>query len=142
MTEVTYKDFSRLAKKRGWTVGMLVELFKSKTGIEDRSDKHPEPLSSYFERVLSCQWFNPETRRMEDRGNVVISYRSIIEFYLKELHAAEGPIIRVEQPVRLNRHGGHRRGAGRKKVYATHAEKVHEYRKRKKPVSVYTKSSL
>jgi hypothetical protein len=34
--EITYKDFSRLAKKRGWTVEMLVELFKSKTGIEDR----------------------------------------------------------------------------------------------------------
>jgi hypothetical protein len=142
MTEVTYKDFSRLAKKRSWTVDMLVELFKGKTGIEDRSDKYHEPLASYFERVLSCLWLNPETRRMEDRGNVVISYRSIIEFYLKELHAAEGPVIRLEQPVRRNRHGGHRQGAGRKKVYATCAEKVHEYRKRKKQVSVYTKSSL
>ena len=140
-TEITYKNFSRLAKKRGWTVEMLVELFKGKTGIEDRSDKHQEPLASYFERVLSCQWLNPETRRMEDRSNVVIAYRSIIEFYLKELHAAEGPVIRVEQSVRRN-HGGHRQGAGRKKVYATHAEKAREYRKRKKRVSVYTKSSL
>jgi hypothetical protein len=139
--EITYKDFSRLTKKRGWTVEMLVELFKGKTGIEDHSDKHHEPLASYFERVLSCQWLNPETRRMEDRSNVVIAYRSIIEFYLKELHAAEGPVIRVEQSVRRN-HGGHRHGAGRKKVYVTHAEKVHEYRKRKKRVSVYTKSSL
>src|SRR5262247_1046660 len=85
MTEVTWGDFSRLAKKRGWTVEMLVELFKGKTGIEDRSDKYHEPLASYFERVLSRQWLNPETKRMEDRSNVVIAHRSIIEFYLKEL---------------------------------------------------------
>jgi hypothetical protein len=85
MTEVTYKDFSRLAKKRSWTVYMLVELFKGKTGIEDRSDKYHEPLASYFERVLFCQWLNPETKRMEDRSRILIAYRSIIEFYLKEL---------------------------------------------------------
>jgi hypothetical protein len=139
--EITYKDFSRLAKKRGWTAEMLVELFKGKIGTDDRSKYH-EPLRSYFERVLSCQWLNPEARRMEDRSNVVIPYCSIIAFYLKELHAAEDPVIMVEQPVRRNRHGGHRQGAGRKKVYATHAEKVHEYRKRKKLVTVYTKSSL
>jgi len=60
MTEVTYRDFSRLAKKRGWTVEMLVELFKGKTGIEDRRDEYHEPLASYYERVLSCQWLNPE----------------------------------------------------------------------------------
>jgi len=34
-----------------------------------------------------------------------------------------------------------REGAGRKRVYATQAEKVHEYRKRMKRVAVYTKSS-
>jgi hypothetical protein len=79
---------------------MLVELFKGKTGIEDRSDKYHEPLASYFERVLSCQWLNPETRRMEDRSNVVIPNRSIIEFYLKELHITEGPVMRVAQPAR------------------------------------------
>jgi len=142
MMEVTYKDFSRLAKKRGWTVEMLVELFKGKTGIKDRSDNYHEPLTSYFARVLSCQWLNPETRRMEDRSHVVIAYRSIIEFYLRELHAAEGPVIRVDQAVRRNRHGGHRQGAGRKKLYASEAEKKHEYRKRKSGVSVSTKSSL
>jgi len=76
MTEVTCGDFSRLAKKRGWTVEMLVELFKGKTGIEDRSDKYHESLPSYFERVLSRQWLNPETRRMEDRRNVVDMARS------------------------------------------------------------------
>jgi hypothetical protein len=140
--EITYKDFSRLAKKRGWTAEMLVELFKGEIGIEDRSHKYHEPLASLFERVLSCRWLNPEARRMEDRRKVVIPYGSIVAFYLKELHAAEDRFIMVEQPVRRNRHGGQRQGAGRKKVYATHAEKVHEYRKRKKPVTVYTKSSL
>jgi hypothetical protein len=37
--EITFKDFSRLAKKRGWTVEMLVELFKGKTGIEDEQSR-------------------------------------------------------------------------------------------------------
>src|SRR5262245_14371324 len=132
---VTYGDFSRLAKKRGWTGEMLVELFKGKTGIEDRSDRYHEPLASYFERLLSRQWLNPETKRMEDRSNVVIARRSVIEFYLKELRAAEVPIIGVEQAVRRNRHGGHRQGAGRKKVYATEAKRKHEYRKQKNGVS-------
>ena len=140
MTEVTYEDFSQLAKKRGWTVEMLVELFKGKTGIEDRSDKYHESLASYFERVLSRQWLNAETRRMEDRSNVVIAYGSIIEFYLKELR--EVLVVGVAELVKRNRHGGQREGAGRKKLYATEAEKKHEYRRRKSGVTVSTKSSL
>lgn len=56
MREVTYREFSKLANKRGWTVEMLVELFKGRTGIEDR-------------------------------GSAVIAYRSVIEFYRKELQA-------------------------------------------------------
>ena len=140
MRDVTSGDFSRLAKKRGWTVEMLVELFKSKTGIEDRSDKYHESLASYFERVLSRQWLNAETRRMEDRSNVVIAYGSIIEFYLKELR--EVLVVGVAELVKRNRHGGQREGAGRKKLYATEAEKKHEYRRRKSGVTVSTKSSL
>jgi len=140
MRDVTSGDFSRLAKKRGWTVEMLVELFKSKTGIEDRSDKYHESLASYFERVLSRQWLNAETRRMEDRSNVVIAYGSIIEFYLKELR--EVLVVGVAELVKRNRHGGQREGAGRKKLYVTSAEKKHEYRRRKSGVTVSTKSSL
>ena len=30
---VTYRDFSRLGKKRGWTVDMLVELFKGRLAL-------------------------------------------------------------------------------------------------------------
>jgi hypothetical protein len=33
---------------------------------------------------MSCQWRNPNTGRFEDRGDVVIPYKSVIEFYLKE----------------------------------------------------------
>jgi Arc/MetJ-type ribon-helix-helix transcriptional regulator len=33
---------------------------------------------------MSCQWRNPDTGRFEDRSDVVIPYRSVIEFYLKE----------------------------------------------------------
>ena len=33
---------------------------------------------------MSCQWRNPDTGRFEDRGDVVIPYRSVLEFYFKE----------------------------------------------------------
>jgi len=33
---------------------------------------------------MSCQWRNPDTARFEDRGDVVIPYKSVIDFYLKE----------------------------------------------------------
>ena len=38
---------------------------------------------------MSCQWRNPDTGRFEDRSDVVIPYKSVIEFYLKELHYLE-----------------------------------------------------
>jgi hypothetical protein len=40
---------------------------------------------NFFERVMSCRWRNPETGRYQDRGGVVIPYRSVIEFYRREL---------------------------------------------------------
>src|SRR5262249_18635001 len=89
MRLVTYREFSRLGKKRGWTVEMLAELFKGKIGHDDRAGYFHESLKNYFERILTCRWLNPETRRTEDRSNVVIAYRSVIEFYERELHASE-----------------------------------------------------
>jgi hypothetical protein len=50
---------------------------------------------SFFERVMSCQWRNPDTGRFENRGDVVIPYRSVIEFYLKELNYLEDSKKRV-----------------------------------------------
>lgn len=70
MTEVTLKDFSTLAKKRGWTKEHLAELFRKK--IEEPSE--------FFDRVLSCK------SKGEDRSSMVIPYSTVIEFYRKEVH--------------------------------------------------------
>jgi hypothetical protein len=79
MREVTLKDFQKLMAKRRRTVDDLVDIFRGK--LDDSR--------SFFERVMSCQWRNPETGRFEDRSDVVIPYKSVIEFYLKELHYLE-----------------------------------------------------
>jgi hypothetical protein len=75
MSEITFREFAELMAKRRRTVDDLVDLFRGK--LEDSR--------SFFERVMSCQWRNPETGRYEDRGGVVIPYRSVIEFYRREL---------------------------------------------------------
>lgn len=73
MKEITFREFRKLMMKQGRTVDDLVDLFRGQ--LDDSRD--------FFERVMSCQWRNPETRRYEDRGDVVIPYRCVIEFYLK-----------------------------------------------------------
>ena len=60
--------------KRKRTVDDLVDIFRGK--LDDSR--------SFFERVMSCQWRKPDTGRFEDRSEVVIPYKSVIEFYLKE----------------------------------------------------------
>jgi hypothetical protein len=79
MREVTFKEFQKLMAKRRRTVDDLVDIFRGK--LDDSR--------SFFERVMSCQWRNPDTGRFEDRGDVVIPYKSVIEFYLKERHYLE-----------------------------------------------------
>jgi hypothetical protein len=74
MPEVTFRDFQKLMLKRKRTVDDLVDIFHGKLD-ENRS---------FFERVMSCQWRNSDTGRHDDRGDVVIPYRSVIEFYFKE----------------------------------------------------------
>jgi hypothetical protein len=74
MSEVTFKDFQRVMLKRKRTVDDLVDIFYGK--LDDNR--------SFFERVMSCQWRNPDTGRYEDRSDVVIPYKSVIDFYLKE----------------------------------------------------------
>jgi len=71
--EITFKDFQFIAKKRGLTKEMLVDSFHGK--IEEPTD--------FFERVMTCK------HKGEDLSTVVIPYRSVIEFYLKELHYLE-----------------------------------------------------
>jgi hypothetical protein len=77
--EVTFKDFQKLMIKRRRSVDDLVDTFRGK--LDDSR--------SFFERVTSCQWRNPDTGRYEDRSDVVIPYKSVIEFYLKELQYLE-----------------------------------------------------
>jgi len=79
MREVTFKDFQKLMAKRRRTVDDLMDIFRGK--LDDSR--------SFFDRVMSCQWRNPDTGRFEDRSDVVIPYKSVIEFYLKELHYLE-----------------------------------------------------
>jgi hypothetical protein len=79
MREVTFKDFQKLMSKRRRTVDDLVDIFRGK--LDDSR--------SFFERVMSCQWRNPDAGRFEDRSDVVIPYKSVIEFYLKELRYLE-----------------------------------------------------
>jgi len=79
MREVTFKDFKKLMIRRRRTVDDLVDLFRGK--LDDSR--------SFLERVMSCQWRSPETGRYEDRSDVMISYKSVIEFYVKELHYLE-----------------------------------------------------
>jgi len=79
INEVTFKDFSRLAVARGWTVEMLAEKFHD--GIDRPSD--------FFERVLSCKWKNSSIGRYEDRSGVTIPYRSVLKFYFSESKAGK-----------------------------------------------------
>ena len=89
--EVTFKDFQKLMLKRRRTVDDLVDIFHGKLD-ENRS---------FFERVMSCQWRNPDTGRYEDRGDVVIPYRSVLEFYQKELHYLEDS---KKRPAKVSDH--------------------------------------
>jgi hypothetical protein len=69
MDKVTFRGFSQVAKRRGHTPDSLAEMFRGR--IEDPRE--------FFERVMSCKW------RGDDRSDVVVPYRSVIEFYNAEL---------------------------------------------------------
>ena len=73
--EVTFRDFRQVMEKRNRTSDDLVDLFRGK--LDDSRE--------FFDRVMTGQSYNPETRRKEDRSWVVIPYRSVLEFYFKEL---------------------------------------------------------
>lgn len=73
MIEVTFKMFSQLMRARKRSVDDLVDLFRGK--IDDPG--------GFFERVMLCKW------RGEDRSYVIIPYRSVIEFYRKEVEYAK-----------------------------------------------------
>jgi hypothetical protein len=89
MREVTFKEFQKLMAKRRRSVDDLVDIFRGR--LDDSRN--------FFERVMSCQWRNPDTGRYEDRSDLVISYKSVIEFYLKELHYLEDS---KKRPVKIS----------------------------------------
>src|SRR5207247_10822280 len=66
--DVTFKEFQVLMAKRKRTVDDLVDLFRGK--IDDPRE--------FFERVMTCKW------KHQDRSEVVIPYRSVLQFYAKE----------------------------------------------------------
>jgi hypothetical protein len=66
---LTFKEFSQLATKRNHTAESLAALFRGK--IDQPRD--------FFERVMSC--------RLKDCSDLPIPYRSVIEFYQRELHS-------------------------------------------------------
>jgi hypothetical protein len=95
MREVTFKDFQKLMAKRRRSVDDLVDMFRGKFDDSRRS---------FFERVISCQWRNPDTGRYDDRSDVVIPYKSVIEFYLKERHYLEDSKkrpMKVSEPEKM-----------------------------------------
>ncbi len=110
--EVTFKDFAALAKRRGWTPEFLAEEFRGK--IEEPSD--------FFHRVLSCKY------KGEDRSGVVIPYRSVLEFYHKEL----SPLI-AEGNVRVCECKCGRRVHGRKSYASVACRKRMERRRSETP---------
>ncbi len=102
--EVTFRDFAALAKRRGWTPEYLAERFK---GII-------ESPSEFFHRCLSGK---PD-------WNTVIPYKSVLDFYWREL----SPLIE-EKAVRFCICRCQRRIYGRKQ-YATRYCRNKAYRER------------
>src|SRR5215813_6793028 len=117
MREITFRDFQRLMIKRKRTVDDLVDIFRGK--LDDSRN--------FFERVMTCQWRNPDTGRFEDRGDVVISYRSVIEFYLKETQYLKDTEAEQERLVLKRKRGPvskERREALRRQLEKARAAKV------------------
>jgi hypothetical protein len=84
-TLVTFRDFQWLMVARKHDVDDLVDIFHGKLDLSGEIGVR-DNARSFFERVMSCQWRNPDTGRLEDRGDVVIPYKPVVEFYLEELH--------------------------------------------------------
>jgi len=66
--EITFRDFSNVARRRGHTPESLAAKFRGKID---------EPRE-FFERVMSCK------HKGEDRSQALIPYRSVIDFYRQE----------------------------------------------------------
>ncbi len=106
--EVSFRDFSALAKRRGWTPEFLAENFRGKI----------DGPSEFFHRCLSGK---PD-------WSIVIPYRSVLDFYWREL----SPLIE-EKSVRLCLCGCQRRVHGRKSYASMACRKRMERRRSETP---------
>jgi len=72
VNEVTFEQFKAVMEQRNHDVDELTLLFRDK--IDNPGD--------FFKRVMSCKSRNLDV----ERSNVVIPYRSVIDYYRQELH--------------------------------------------------------
>lgn len=115
--EVTFRDFSDLAKRRGWTPQFLAEKFKGKI----------DGPSEFFHRVIQHD---------KQYADVVITYRSVIEFY-----RAESSALLVDGAIRLCVCGCARRVYDRKQYAQTACRKRTERERSRTPKSGSEKSN-
>ena len=54
---------------------------------------------------MSCQWRNPDTGRFDDRSDVVIPYKSVIEFYFKEIEYLKDSEEEQQRLATKRKHG-------------------------------------
>jgi hypothetical protein len=54
---------------------------------------------------MSCQWRNLDTGRFEDRSDVVIPYRSVLDFYFKETQYLKDSEQEQERLARKRKRG-------------------------------------
>jgi hypothetical protein len=81
-TEITFKDFSNLAKRRGHTVESLAALFRGKLDLSGNPVIGAnDTRRAFFDRVISCR------HNGEDLSDVVIPYAPVIDFYKSEVAA-------------------------------------------------------
>jgi hypothetical protein len=95
MGGVTFRDFQKLMTKRRRSVDDLVDIFRGQ--LHDSR--------SFFDRVMSCQWRNPNTGRFGDRGDMVIPYRSVLEFYFREIQYLKDSEQEQERLAQKRKHG-------------------------------------
>ena len=98
--EVSFRDFTALAKRKGWKPEFLAVEFRGKV----------DSPSELFHRVLGGKF-----------GDVVIPFHTVLDFYRKEL----SPLIN-EQAIKLCVCGCQKRAYGRKRFASSYCRlKVH-----------------
>jgi hypothetical protein len=113
--EITFEEFRILIEKRRRTVDDLVDLFRGK--IEDPRD--------FFDRLMSCRV--KIDGHYEDRGNVVIPYRSVIDFYQRELGYQKAS--EAEEAIRAEKRKRGPVSEERRQALREHLARVRDLRK-------------